>query len=161
MKPLFFTLLILMGAGLMANEVKFEQMVYIKTTKAKLWNALTQPETINKYYMCPILKMGSKKGEIISYGVEGQTFIEGEILEFKKQEKLTHSFRFAGKPKAKGDQGTMVTYEIVEQQGLLILILTHSGFRAKNQTYKDITGGWPYILSNLKTLLETGKTLRK
>ena len=105
--------------------------------------------------------MGSKKGETISYGVEAQIFIEGEILEFKKQEKLTHSFRFAGKPKAEGDQGTIVTYEIVEQQDLLILILTHSGFKGKNQTYQDITGGWPYILSNLKTLLETGKTLRE
>jgi hypothetical protein len=53
-----------------------------------------------------------------------------------------------------------VTYDI-EPGGdaMCVLYLTHSGFQSKNQTFTDITGGWPVILSSLKTLLETGKPL--
>jgi hypothetical protein len=39
------------------------------------------------------------------------------------------------------------------------LILTHDDFIKETQTYKDISSGWPIILSSLKTLLETGEEL--
>ena len=61
----------------------------------------------------------------------------------------------------KNDKSSIVTYEIIEEHGLLRLVLTHSGFTEKNDTYYNVTGGWPYILSNMKTYLETGKTLKE
>ena len=76
------------------------------------------------------------------------------------REKFSHSFKFIqSHPEAKNEESSIVTYEIFEDNGLIGLSLTHSGFKEKNQTYHNVTGGWPYILSNLKTYLETGKTL--
>ena len=148
------------GSTVMAEEVSFKQTIFIKSNKAKLWEALTTPEWINRYYMVPVLKMGSSKNAIIEYGAKDQVMISGKILAFEKEKKLSHTFLFGPLHKGTGDDdATIVTYEITEQNGLLILSLTHSGFQSKNQTYHSVTGGWPYILSNLKTLLETGKTL--
>jgi len=144
------------------EEVSFEQVVYIKASKAEVWKALTDPDTISKYYLCPVLTMGTKKGEALSFGVQDTVLIEGEILELEKEKTFSHTFKFiAAHPEAKEDKPTTVTYEITDQDGLLQLVLVHSGFAERNDTYEHVTGGWPYILSNLKTYLETGKTLKE
>ena len=146
----------------MAEEVQYQQIIYIKANKEQVWKALTQAEFINKYYMCPVLSMGSAKGDKISFGFKDQIFIEGEILKLQVNKTFSHSFKFIeAHPEAQDDSSSIVTYEIIEEHGLLRLVLTHSGFKERNATYANVTGGWPYILSNLKTYLETGKTLKE
>ena len=143
-----------------SHDIKYEQVIYIKSTKEKIWNALTKADIISKYYMCPVQSIGSKKGEGISFGDKGETFISGKILDIEINTKFSHSFKFKQSDSdAKNDESTIVTYELFDDNGLIVLVLTHSGFKEENETYHNITGGWPYILSNLKTYLETGKTL--
>ena len=143
-----------------SHDIAYEQVIYIKSTKEKIWNALTKADIISKYYMCPVQSIGSKKGEGISFGDKGETFISGKILDIEINTKFSHSFKFKqSDSEAKNDESTIVTYELFDDHGLIVLVLTHSGFKEENETYRNITGGWPYILSNLKTYLETGKTL--
>jgi uncharacterized protein YndB with AHSA1/START domain len=157
-----FFLILTLGLTLMAEDIQYQQIIYIKSSKEKVWAALTEADTINKYYMCPILTMGKSEGEKISFGFKDQVFIEGKILKLKTNQIFSHSFKFIeSHPEAKNDSSSIVTYEIIEEHGLLRLNLTHSGFKERNATYANITGGWPYILSNLKTYLETGKTLKE
>ena len=61
MSKILISILLIIGTNLMSNEIKFEQITYIKSTKNKLWEALTKPELINKYYMCPIKEIGTKR----------------------------------------------------------------------------------------------------
>ena len=89
--------------------------------------------------------------------------IKGKIIAYKVNESLIHSFKFLppGHDKTESDAETTVSYHLKESDGVVQLTLRHSGFKKKNQTYANVTGGWPWILSNLKTLLETGKSLQE
>ena len=89
-----FLLILTLGFSLMAEEVQYQQIIYIKANKEQVWKALTQAEFINKYYMCPVLSMGSAKGDKISFGFKDQIFIEGEILKLQVNKTFSHSFKF-------------------------------------------------------------------
>jgi len=110
---------------------------------------------IDQFYMAPVHTLELKKGGKISYGSEAEV-ITGTISVLEAPKTLVHSFKFAGSD----DPETLVAYEI-EAIGELMCSLTisHTGFRAEDQTFANITGGWPVIASSLKTLLETGRGL--
>lgn len=134
---------------------EFHQTVFIGKPASEVWAALTTKATVDRYYLAPLLDLELKKGGRIAYGREA-AMIEGTITELDAPRKFSHTFRFTGVSPAE----TLVTYEI-EPVGdaMCVLSLTHSGFQSKSQAFEDVTGGWPVILSSLKTLMETGKTL--
>ncbi|MCM8531887.1 MAG: SRPBCC domain-containing protein [Lentisphaeraceae bacterium] len=146
-----------------AEEIKFEQTIFIKSNTTKVWDALTNPEIVKKYFLCPLKSIGCKKGDKLIYGNKEFDLIKGKIVHFDKKKVFAHSFKFLppGHDNTKSDEETMVRYTLEEDESLVVLTLTHKGFKEKNQTYHNVTGGWPYILSNLKTYLETGKTLNE
>ena len=146
---------------MMANEISFKQTLFIKSTKKEVWNALVEPEIVKRYFLCPLKKIGLKENSPIIYGNKEFDLIIGRIISCDKNRKLVHSFKFLppGHEGTDKDEETIVSYCIEEENGLVILTLLHEGFIEKNQSYQNITGGWPFILSNLKTMLETGKTL--
>lgn len=152
-------LLALFSFSLLAEGISFEQTIYIKTTKEKVWEAITTPKVASKYYMCPLKEIDLKKGSKIIYGTAQADLITGEILEAKAKEKLSHSFKFNMPNQNTEDPSTNVHYLIREVNGMTELTLIHEGFEKKNDSFYNITSGWPFILSNLKTYLETGKTL--
>ena len=133
----------------------FERVIFIGVPAAKVWSAITKPEIVNQYYLAPLAKLELKAGGKIYYGSEAEHLIEGEVLEVVDGLKLVHSFKF---PQST-DPTTRVTYEIQPMGEMCALTLRHDQFPTANQTYSDVNGGWDVILSSLKTLLETGKTL--
>lgn len=134
----------------------FEYTIFIGKPSKEVWNALTQKELVDRYYMAPLVTLELKKGGKIAYGTKDSELISGIITEIDEPKKLAHTFQFAGSK----DPDTMVTYDIEAiGDSMCVLHLTHSGFTGKNQAYTDITGGWPVIGSSLKTLLETGMPL--
>lgn len=139
----------------------FERQVFIGAKAEKVWEALVTPAIAEKYFLAPLMKIELKAGGEIKYGRDGKAFIEGKVLEVENGKKLVHSFSFdSGTHKmVEQDAPTKVTYEIEAMGEMCHLTLRHEGFGNKNQTYANVTGGWDVILSSLKTLLETGKTL--
>ena len=145
----------------MTEDIRFEYVLYIKASKEQVWEGITNPEKVTQYYMCQAMKIGAQAGEPIEYGAGGEVFIAGEMLEIIPNEKLIHTFQFMGSHEQDAEhEPSKVSYELIPEGELLILVLTHTGFSERNDTFRSVTGGWPYVLSNLKTLLETGKTLR-
>lgn len=146
-----------------ANDISFEQTIFIKSTKEKVWNALVKPEIVQKYFLCPLKEIKLKNEAPIIYGNKEFDLIKGKIINFEENKNLVHTFKFLppGHEGTEKDEETKVSYIIEEDEGITILTLVHEGFKEKNQSYHNVTGGWPYILSNLKTLLETGKTLNE
>jgi uncharacterized protein YndB with AHSA1/START domain/DNA-binding transcriptional ArsR family regulator len=144
-----------------AQKPKLIFVTVIKTTPEKLWAALTQGQMTPAYYYGATLQTASlEAGQAYKYiGHDGQTFVTGEVLEAEAPKKLVMSFKGEWMPGMENDAPSRVTYEILQQGECCRLTLTHDGFENETATYQNCGGGWPGILSGLKTLLETGEPL--
>jgi uncharacterized protein YndB with AHSA1/START domain len=134
---------------------EFHYTIFIAKPANDIWSALTEKKMIDQYYMAPIHTLELKKGGKISYGGDDEIIV-GHITELDAPKTLAHTFKFAGSD----DPETRVSYEITPiGDAMCSLKISHTGFQAEDQTFADITGGWPVIASALKTLLETGHGL--
>lgn len=133
--------------------------IYIKTTPARLWEAITHPDLRKKYNfglgVVSDWTPGSRY-EAMTPHAPG-ALLEGENLVVEPPHKLVQSFRALWGEDVKSEGTSRVTWEIEQIQDSCRLTVTHDQLRegANDQLF----GGWPMILSGLKTLLETGETL--
>ncbi|HEY2763059.1 MAG TPA: SRPBCC domain-containing protein [Pseudonocardiaceae bacterium] len=148
--------------------------VYIKATAQAIWDAITDPEWNKKYgYESPSeydLRPGGAyrvlpSGAMREHGAP-EVIIDGEIIESDPPRKLVQTWRALFNPELAAEGFTRLTWEIDEEPaGISKLTLTHEldgAPKTAQQVGGEIPGaggGWSYILSDLKTLLETGKTL--
>lgn len=144
----------------MSSNLKHIFVTYIKTDVEKVWKALTSGELTKKYYHGSEMRSALTPGSSIDFIVlddDGKevSAVNGEILEVIPNKKLSHTFRFHDN----GDRPSRVTFLIEEVEGMVKLTVTHDDFDGETETYNSVVEGWPYILSGLKTYLETGNTL--
>ena len=85
----------------------------------------------------------------------------GQVLEFKPYERIVLKWKNDWKAGLGAEGYSRCTMEIEPSQESVKLTVTHSIGRDKSKLIKAVSGGWPMILSNLKSLLETGKVVRK
>ena len=132
--------------------------IYIKTTPERLWEAITDPELRAKYSFGVQTHSDWTAGSSYTAGVPGVVDIAaGENLEVDPPRRLVQSFNALWGDDVKAEGTSRVTWEIEQVEDSCRLTVTHDQLRegANDQLY----GGWPMILSGLKTLLETGETL--
>jgi uncharacterized protein YndB with AHSA1/START domain len=131
--------------------------IYIKTTPERLWQALTDTEMRRKYTFGAVITSDWKQGSRYQSVGHGTPIFEGENLEVDPPRRLVQSFRALWGEDVKSEGTSRVTYEIQQFGDSCRLTVTHDQLRegANNQLY----GGWPMVLSGLKTLLETGEML--
>jgi uncharacterized protein YndB with AHSA1/START domain/DNA-binding transcriptional ArsR family regulator len=134
--------------------------IYIKTSPERLWEAITNPDLRRKYTFGLIVESDWMNGS--SYrGLTPQTppttIIEGDNLEVDPPRKLVQSFNALWSDDVKEEGTSRVTWQIEQVADSCRLTVTHDQMRegANDELY----GGWPMILSGLKTLLETGESL--
>ncbi|MPZ48025.1 MAG: metalloregulator ArsR/SmtB family transcription factor [Dehalococcoidia bacterium] len=133
--------------------------IYIKTTPERLWEAIINPEMRRKYSFGVGAESDWTPGsryEALHLQV-GAMIAEGENLEVEPPRRLVQSFRALWSDEVKAEGTSRVTWEIEPIGDSCRLIVIHNQLRegANDEVY----GGWPMILSGLKTLLETGETL--
>ncbi len=133
--------------------MKFETVFFIGTPLERVWDALINPEVVGKYYLCPLTKIDLTVGGTINYGGD---MISGEIIELEDKAKPAHSFSFAHHA---DEPASKVCYKLSAHGDVTELSLVHDGFADGSNTFQDIRSGWPPILSELKTYLETGEGL--
>jgi uncharacterized protein YndB with AHSA1/START domain len=134
--------------------------IYIRATPERIWQALTDSELVKQYYFGSVIESDFKPGSPIVYrqGEGGRVDIEGEVIEAEPPRRLVHTF--AGRWDADvNDPPTRVAWEITPMGESCRLSVTHDGFTEENATFAQTKGGWPMILSGLKTLVETGSKL--
>ena len=131
--------------------------IYIKTTPELLWKALTDTEMRSKYTFGAVVTSDWTVGSRYQAVGKGMPIFEGENLEVDPPRRLVQSFQALWGEDVKSEGTSRVTYEITPIGDSCRLVVTHDQLRedANNQLY----GGWPMILSGLKTLLETGELL--
>jgi uncharacterized protein YndB with AHSA1/START domain/DNA-binding transcriptional ArsR family regulator len=131
--------------------------IYIKTTPERLWKAITDTEMRRKYNFGAIVTSDWTAGSHYE-GLGGETSIfEGTNLEVDPPRRLVQSFNALWGDDVKSEGTSRVTWEIEPVGDSCLLKVTHDQLRegANNQLY----GGWPMVLSGIKTLLETGEML--
>jgi uncharacterized protein YndB with AHSA1/START domain/DNA-binding transcriptional ArsR family regulator len=137
---------------------KFVYEIFIHTTPEKLWRAITEPEFTRQYFHGTEIRSPLKKGgPFLSTTVDGTKMVDGEILECDPPRKLVHTWRVHWNPALSHELST-VSYLIEPQGANCKLTVVHELDEAP-LTAAQVKGGWPAILSSLKSLLETGKPL--
>ena len=133
--------------------------IYIKTTPERLWEAIVNPELRRKYTFGVGTESSWKPGSRYeaTTPMSPTPICEGENLEVDPPRRLVQSFRANWSDDVKREGTSRVTWVIEQIQDSCRLTVTHDELRegANNELY----GGWPMILSGLKTLLETGELL--
>jgi uncharacterized protein YndB with AHSA1/START domain len=150
--------------------------VYIKATPQQIWDAITTPEWTAKYgYKGPAeydLRPGGKyvahaTPDMVAMGLP-DIIVDGEVIESDPPRRLVHTYRWLFSDANKAEGFTRITWEIeASKPSFSRLTVTHElegapiMAAATSQKYSEPgAGGWSWILSDLKSLLETGATMQ-
>jgi uncharacterized protein YndB with AHSA1/START domain len=131
--------------------------IYIKTTPERLWEAITDPEIRSKY------NFGSRIDSDFTAGSHyeqsnGKTLMgEGENVVVERPRRLVQTMRALWSDDVKKEGTSRITWEIEPVGDSCRLTVTHDQLR--EGAHSEVYGGWPMILSGLKTYLETGELL--
>jgi uncharacterized protein YndB with AHSA1/START domain len=131
--------------------------IYIKTTPERLWDAITDPEVRAKYNFGASARSDWAPGSPVELRAGDFLLGEGEILEAEPPRRLVHTQLAHFSPEAEAEGSSRVTWEIEPVGDSCRLTLVHDQMR--DGACEQLYGGWPMILSGLKTWLETGELL--
>ena len=134
--------------------------VFIRTQPEQVWQAITDPAFTERFFFQTRVAAEWQPGAPIKYWMrDGALAVEGEVLEAEPPRRLVTTWAFRGNPATEVDPPSRVTWEIEPMGEMCKLTLVHDNFPSETQTYKSVGGGWPLVLSSLKSLLETGEPL--
>jgi len=142
---------------------EFVYVSYVKTTPEKLWHTLTTPEFIKKWWGGGIdIRSDWKVGSPWTMSYEdGRTADAGEILEINPPKRLVIKWRNESSRELKEEGFSRCAIELQQLDGAVKLTVTHGIDLQNSKFIEAVSGGWPLILSNLKSLLETGEVVLK
>jgi uncharacterized protein YndB with AHSA1/START domain len=143
-------------------ETKFIYVTFIRTTPERLWSALTDPELMKTYWFGMTQESDWKIGaswRMIS--TDGTVTDAGEVLEADPPRRLAIRWRNEFRPELKAEGYSRCVYELEPVDGAVKLTITHGVDREGSKLVEAVSGGWPRILSNLKSWLETGEVVLK
>jgi uncharacterized protein YndB with AHSA1/START domain len=143
----------------MKNKSQFVYVTYISSSAEKVWNALMDPEMTRKYWghlNVSDWKAGSNwKHEDAS---TGQIRLVGKVVESIPPRRLVITWAFPADAENQ-EKHTRVTFDIEPVGKAVRLKVTHDELEPGSEMERGITRGWPVVLSNLKSLLETGQAM--
>jgi uncharacterized protein YndB with AHSA1/START domain len=167
----------------MTNETTQVYRVWIKASPERIWAAITDPEWTTRYaYEAPVeyeLKPGGSYRSTATQEMKDfakangfevpDVIVDGEVIESDPPRRLVQTWRMLMDPGTAAEPFTTLTYEIEDakmQPGVCKLTVTHELVDAPRTAAmvagtedSGAGGGWAWILSDLKTLVETGKGL--
>jgi|SRR5579871_545905 len=139
------------------NRSTFVYVTYIRTTPEQLWSALTDPKFARQYWFgmhCESRWQPGTPWKLVSEG--GEVYDAGEILEADPPRRLVIRWQHQKKPELKAEGDSRCCMELEPMGNAVKLSITHSIDREPSNLITAVSGGWPKVLSNLKSLLETG-----
>jgi uncharacterized protein YndB with AHSA1/START domain len=143
------------------NNSTFIYVTYIKTTPERLWSALTSKDFTRQYWLGAYCESDWKPGSPWKLAFDdGRIADAGEIVEADPPRRLVIKWRNEWSPELKAEGYSLCTFEIEAVPGAdaeaVKLSVLHNIDRPQSAFIQAVSGGWPRILSNLKSLLETG-----
>jgi uncharacterized protein YndB with AHSA1/START domain len=143
---------------MMMNKSEFVYVIYIRTSPEQLWSALTSPDFMKQYWFGMHFQTDWKTGS--SWRLlfpDGRVADTGEIVEIDPPRRLVLKWRNDFRPELKSEGYARCTIDLEPTPGAVKLTITHVMDRTESKFIEAVSGGWPRIVSNLKSLLETGE----
>ncbi len=146
------------------TPITFNYVTYISSTPEEVWDALTNTEHTEVYFFGTAVKSEWKVGSRVEYS-RGEVTDYGEILSYEANCEMTYTWESVNDETIR-EKPTVVTFKLHQMDGDVVrLSLVHeylleADYVEDNNSFQGFNNGWPFILSNLKTYLETGKTLK-
>ena len=135
----------------------FVYVTYIRTTPEKLWTALTDAQFIRQYWFgmhCESEFTTGSPWKLVSG--DGQLYDSGQIVEAEPPRRLVIRWQQQNRPELKAEGDSLCTMELEPSGTAVKLSITHTIEREPSKFIEAVSGGWPKVISNLKSLLETG-----
>ncbi len=155
------------------DKPSFVYTTYIQTTPERLWQALIEPAFTRRYWGATF-ETDWKAGSTMTWDHFGVTIADPEqvVLESEPYRRLSYSWHSftpelaeslhlteEARERIAAEQRSKVTFDIEPLGDLVKLTVVHDGFEPGSVVASMVSQGWPRVVSNLKTLLETGETL--
>jgi uncharacterized protein YndB with AHSA1/START domain len=133
--------------------------VFIKASPERIWEAIVRPELTKRYFHGSRIEITPARR--LSHGPDGTIRGDTKVLEFDPPRRLVHEWRSVYDPELAEEQTSRVTWEIEpHEDGYCQLTLIHDRLEGAPKTAATVAGaGWMFVLSGLKTVLETGESL--
>jgi len=136
----------------------FVYVTYLRTTPERLWSALADDVEFMKQYWfgthCDSEWTPGSSWKMVS--ADGQVSDAGEIVEAEPPRRLVIRWQHQKRPELNAEGESRCTMELEPTGKAVKLSITHTIEREPSKLIEAVSGGWPKILSNLKSLLETG-----
>jgi uncharacterized protein YndB with AHSA1/START domain len=143
------------------SRTTFVYVTYIRTTPERLWSALTSDGEFMKQYWfgthCESSWTAGSAWKMVS--PSGQISDAGEIIEAEPPRRLVIRWVHQTRPELRAEGESLCTVELEPTGAAVKLSITHTIGRDASKLITAVSGGWPKIISNLKSLLETGTTI--
>ena len=136
----------------------FFYVTYIRTTPERLWTALTTDSEFMKQYWfgmhCQSEWTPGSSWQLVSSS--GQIYDAGAIVEAEPPRRLVIRWQHQNRPELHAEGPSLCAIDIEPSGTAIKLTITHSIDCEPSKLIEAVSGGWPKVLSNLKSLLETG-----
>jgi uncharacterized protein YndB with AHSA1/START domain len=140
------------------SKPQFVYVTYIASTPEKVWTALTAPELTRQCWFGTHHDTDWKPGSPWRLMFDdGRVADAGEIVEAQRPRRLVLKWRNEFKPELKAEGYSRCTIDIETVNGAVKLSIVHEIDAPGSKFIEAVSGGWPKIISNVKSLLETGK----
>ena len=144
-----------------ASKPRLVYQIIIKVPQEQVWEAITKSEFTSRYYYGCTLKTDLTVGSPFTYHMpNGFPIVEGKVVASEPPNQLVHTYHSLWPPMNE-DAPTRVMWELESMPGgVTNVTVVHEDFEGQTATYHGLLGGgWTWILSNMKTLLETGEPM--
>jgi uncharacterized protein YndB with AHSA1/START domain len=139
---------------------KYVYVTYIRTTPQKLWEALTRPEFQKQYWFNMPQQSEWKAGASWKMLFEdGRVADAGEVLEIDPPRRLVLKWHNEFRPELTAEGYSRCVYDLTQDGDIVRLTVTHTIEKDNAKFIEAVSGGWPRILSSLKSFLESGAPL--
>lgn len=141
------------------SKPSFVYVIYIASTPEKVFAALTDAKMSECYWAGSQVQSDWKIGSPFTLKLKHKDRdVTGQVLEVDPPRRLAYTFH----PEHDGlgnETPSRVVFEIERQRDQVKLTITHDGFEPGSKVFESISGGWPLVLSSLKSYLESGQVL--
>lgn len=142
------------------NKSSFVYVIYIRAALEKVWDALLVPEFARTYWFGTAMEstwtVGAPWKMVYPDGTITDT---GEILEIEKPKRIVIRWRNEFRPELKAEGYSTCRIELEQADGAVRLTIRHEIDKPGAKLIDAVSGGWPKVLSSLKSILETGTAL--
>ena len=138
------------------SKPSFVYVTYIASTPDKVFKALTSHEATGRFWFGNAATSDWTVGSPIEFHREGKLILRGKILENDPPRRLSYTFQPLHEPFNGNEPPSRVVFELEQQKSQVKLTVIHDDLAEDGRVHASISNGWPLVLSNLKSFVETG-----